>query len=61
MQTRTIPPDTYQRFFDSLSRIYAGSRGTLEILRTDLGAVGSHLENQLNVYQGERPVITKVR
>jgi hypothetical protein len=38
MQTRTISPDRYKTFFDSLSRIYQGSTATLEFLSEDLGA-----------------------
>jgi uncharacterized protein DUF5335 len=38
MQTRTIPPDRYKTFFDSLSRIYQGSSATLEFVAEDLGA-----------------------
>jgi hypothetical protein len=37
MQTRTIAPDRYKAFFDSLSRIYQGSTATLEFLSEDLG------------------------
>ena len=32
MQTRTIAPDRYKSFFDSLSRIYQGSSATLEFI-----------------------------
>ncbi len=38
METRTIAPNGYQSFFDSLSRIYQGSSATLELLANDLGA-----------------------
>ncbi len=38
MQTRTVSPDGYKTFFDSLSRAYAGSTATLEFLADDLGA-----------------------
>jgi hypothetical protein len=38
METRTVLRETWQSFFDSFSRIYAGSRATLEILSGDLGA-----------------------
>jgi hypothetical protein len=38
METRTVSPERWQNFFDSLSRIYAGSRATLEVLTRDLGA-----------------------
>ena len=37
MQTRTIAPDRYKSFFDSLSRIYQGSTATLEFVAEDLG------------------------
>jgi hypothetical protein len=37
MQTRTISPDRYKTFFDSLSRIYQGSSATLEFVAEDLG------------------------
>ncbi len=37
MQTRTIAPDRYKPFFDSLSRIYQGSTATLEFVAEDLG------------------------
>jgi hypothetical protein len=37
MQTRTIPPAGYKKFFDSLSRIYDGSSATLEFLDSELG------------------------
>lgn len=38
METRTVSRDSWQSFFDSFSRIYTGSRATLEILSGDLGA-----------------------
>jgi hypothetical protein len=38
MQTRSLPAAGWQRFFDSLSRIYQGSTATLEVLTPDLGA-----------------------
>jgi uncharacterized protein DUF5335 len=37
MQTRTIAPDRYKSFFDSLSRIYQGSTATLEFVAENLG------------------------
>jgi hypothetical protein len=38
MQTRTVSSEGWEQFFDSFSRIYMGSRATLEILADDLGA-----------------------
>jgi hypothetical protein len=38
MDTRTVSRESWQGFFDSFSRIYTGSRATLEILSGDLGA-----------------------
>ena len=38
MQTRTLARSEWTKFFDSLSRIIAGSRATLEVLQDDLGA-----------------------
>ena len=38
MQTRMVTRESWQNFFDSFSRIYTGSRATLEILSGDLGA-----------------------
>jgi hypothetical protein len=38
MQTRTLARSEWTKFFDSLSRIIAGSRATLEVLTDDLGA-----------------------
>jgi hypothetical protein len=37
MQTRTIPPAGYKKFFDSLSRVYDGSSATFEVLDPELG------------------------
>lgn len=38
METRTVSRESWQSYFDSFSRIYAGSRATLEILSGDFGA-----------------------
>jgi|GEM_PF-722515 len=38
MQTRTVSSERWEGFFDSFTRIYRGSRATLEILADDLGA-----------------------
>ena len=38
MENRTVSRESWQSFFDSFSRIYTGSRATLEILSGDLGA-----------------------
>ena len=38
METRAVSRESWQSFFDSFSRIYTGSRATLEILSGDLGA-----------------------
>jgi Family of unknown function (DUF5335) len=38
MQTRTLTRSQWTQFFDSLSRVIAGSRATLEVLSDDLGA-----------------------
>jgi hypothetical protein len=38
MKTRTIPRAQWQKFFDSLSRVYSGSSAALEVLNPDLGA-----------------------
>ncbi len=38
METRAVARERWIEFFDSLSRVYAGSRATLEVLAPDLGA-----------------------
>jgi uncharacterized protein DUF5335 len=38
MQTRTISPSQWSKLFDSFSRVYDGSRATLEVISDDLGA-----------------------
>lgn len=38
METRAVSRESWQSFFDSFSRIYCGSRVTLEVLSGDLGA-----------------------
>jgi hypothetical protein len=38
MQTRTVLPERWESFFDSFSRVYAGSQATLEVVAPDLGA-----------------------
>ena len=45
MRTHTISQDEWKTFFDSVSRIYDGSSGSLEILSPDLGAQ-YEIENQ---------------
>jgi hypothetical protein len=45
MRTHTISQDGWTTFFDSVSRIYEGSHGSLEILSPGLGAQ-FEIENQ---------------